>query len=165
MVHSLSFRSSVIGSATVVLLNNVARDWGDVVVVLLEVCWTPRRFHISSTTAVDQPNIPIGIALKTLLFGRIFRKVQRSRCCSCRQSVPAIPCWTRWSSASGSNPWGTIPCAGASQTFRTTSWLCSRVLYPAARLQKEVLQWLQVSPWLFKSIEGSQEMQAASSVL
>ena len=76
VVHCLSFRRSVFGTVTTILLNDIARDWGHVVVVLLEVRWTPRRFHISSSNAVDQPNIPVGIAFRTLLFGRIFAKFE-----------------------------------------------------------------------------------------
>ena len=70
---------------------------------------------------------------------KTFRKIRRSRCCSLRRSNPAILCWTCWSSASVSSPGGKIPCTGGSRTSRSTSWLCSRVLY-SARLQKEVLQ-------------------------
>ena len=56
------------GPTTAVLL--------DVVVVLLELCWSLRRFHISSTTAIDERGFPVGIALRTLLFGRIFAKFE-----------------------------------------------------------------------------------------
>ena len=69
-----------------------------------------------------------------------FRTIRRSLCCSCRRSNPAILYWTCWSSASGSSPERRIPCAGGSQTSRSTSWPCSHVLCPAARLQKEGLQ-------------------------
>ena len=69
-----------------------------------------------------------------------FRKVRRSRCCSSRGSSLAILCWTCWSSASGSNPEWTILYVCGSRTSRSTFWLCSRVLYSAARLRKEVLQ-------------------------
>ena len=41
-----------------------------------------------------------------------------------------------------SSPQGRIPCAGGSQTSRSTSWPGSHVLYSAAWLQKEVLQKL-----------------------
>ena len=52
----------------------------------------------------------------------------------------AIRCWTCWSCPSVSNPdWAKFYSCG-SRTSRSTSWLCSRVLYSAARLQKEVLQ-------------------------
>ena len=51
VVHSLSFRRSVLGTTTAVLLDHVSRDRGDVTV--------PRRFHVSSATA------------RTLLSGRI----------------------------------------------------------------------------------------------
>ena len=76
VAHSLSFRRSVRGSTTTVLLNHISRDWGDVTVVLVELCWTPRGFHISSTTAVDYPYFPAGIAVRTLLFGRIFAEFE-----------------------------------------------------------------------------------------
>ena len=69
---------------------------------------------------------------------KFFPKDRRSRCCSCRRSNPAILCWTCWSSASGSSPEGRIPYVCGSRTSRSTSWPCSRVLYPPARLLKEV---------------------------
>ena len=43
---------------------------------IAQVCWTLRRFHISSTTAIDYHVFPVGIALKTLLIGRIFAKFE-----------------------------------------------------------------------------------------
>ena len=41
-----------------------------------ELCWSLRRFHISSTTAIDYTDFPVGIAVRTLLFGRIFAKFE-----------------------------------------------------------------------------------------
>ena len=35
-----------------------------------------RRFHISSTAAIDYTCFRVGIAVKTLLFGRIFAKFE-----------------------------------------------------------------------------------------
>ena len=49
----------------------IFRDWCDVTVVLVELRWTPRRFHISSTAAIDYSFVPEGIA-----FGRIFAKLE-----------------------------------------------------------------------------------------
>ena len=46
VVHSLCFRRSVFGTTIAVLLDNIAKDWGDVAVVVLELCWSLRRFHI-----------------------------------------------------------------------------------------------------------------------
>ena len=85
---------------------------------------------------------PAGIAVRTLLFGRNFRKVRRSRCCSSRRSNPAILCWNWWSSASGSSPEGRILCVCVSRTSRSTSWLHFRAVYSATRPRKEVLQIL-----------------------
>ena len=76
VVHSLSFRRSVFHSTTAVLLNHISRDWRNVVVVLIELCWTPRRFHISSTAAIDYTNFPVSIAVRTLLFGEISAKFE-----------------------------------------------------------------------------------------
>ena len=45
-------------------------------VVPLKFCWTLRRFHISSTAAIDYTDYPVGIAVKTLLFGRLFAKFE-----------------------------------------------------------------------------------------
>ena len=39
----------------IVLLDSIARDCGDVPVVLRELYWSLRRFHISSTTAINYP--------------------------------------------------------------------------------------------------------------
>ena len=76
VIHLLSFRRSMLHSTTAVLLDHIARDWGDVTVVLVELCWTHRRLHISSTAAIDYSYFPVGIAVKTLLFGRIFAKFE-----------------------------------------------------------------------------------------
>ena len=72
VVHSLSFRRSVLGSTTAVFLDDISRDWGDVTVVLVELRWTPRRFHISPAAHCSQ-NIAVW---------NNFRKVRTSRCCS-----------------------------------------------------------------------------------
>ena len=53
VIHFLSFRRSVFGTTTAVLLDIIPRDWSNVVVALLELCWSLRRSHISSTTAID----------------------------------------------------------------------------------------------------------------
>ena len=60
----------------IVLLDSIARDCGDVPVVLRELYWSLRRFHISSTTAINYPNFPSGIPLRTLLFGGFFEKFE-----------------------------------------------------------------------------------------
>ena len=44
--------------------------------VLSELFWSLRRLKISSTTAIDNADFPEGIAVKTLLFGRIFAKFE-----------------------------------------------------------------------------------------
>ena len=89
VVHLMSFGKSVLHSTTAVFIDHSSRDWGDVTVVLVELCWTPRRLQISSTAAMDYSCFPVEIAVRTLLFGRIYGKVQRSRCCSSRRSIPA----------------------------------------------------------------------------
>ena len=76
VVHSLSFRRSVFGTTTAALLDNKARDWGDVAVVLRELCWSLRRLHISFTAAMNYPDFPVGIAVKTLLFVGIFAQFE-----------------------------------------------------------------------------------------
>ena len=43
---------------------------------MVELCWTPRRLHISSTAAIDCTYFPVGIAVRTLLSGRIFAKFE-----------------------------------------------------------------------------------------
>ena len=84
--------------------------------------------------------IPSRYCSRDIVVGKNFRQVRRSRCCSSRRSSPAILCWTCWSSASGSSPEWMILYVCGSRNSRPTFRLCSRVLYPAARLQKEALQ-------------------------
>ena len=71
------------GTATAIFLNTVARDGGDVVVVLFELfCWFLRSFfffkkkNFSSTTAIDSADFPVRIAIEALLFGRVFEKFE-----------------------------------------------------------------------------------------
>ena len=59
------------GTATAILLNDIARDWRDVAVVLFELFWSLRRFWISCTTAKDNAEFPVGIAIGALLFQKI----------------------------------------------------------------------------------------------
>ena len=59
-----------------VFLDHVSRDLSDVTVVLVELRWTPRRLHTSSTAAIDYSHFPVGIAVRTLLFARIFAKFE-----------------------------------------------------------------------------------------
>ena len=65
VLQLLSFRRSVLLSTTAVFLDHISRDWGDVTVVQFELCWTPRTLHISSTTAIEYSNFPLGIAVWT----------------------------------------------------------------------------------------------------
>ena len=51
-------------------------DSGDVAVVLVELRWTSRRLLISFTAAVDYSHLPVDIAIRTLLFERIFAKFE-----------------------------------------------------------------------------------------
>ena len=76
VVHLLPFRCTVLGSTASVFLDHVSRDWGDVTVVLVELRWTSRRLHTSSTAAIDYSHFPVGIAVRTLLFGRICAKFE-----------------------------------------------------------------------------------------
>ena len=71
----MSFRRSVFHSTTAVLLDNISKDEVTSRLVV-ELCWTPRRLHISSTAAIDYSYFPVGIAVRTLLFGRIFAKFE-----------------------------------------------------------------------------------------
>ena len=75
-VHLLSFRSTVLNSTFSVFLDYVSRDSGEVTVVLVELRWTSRTLHFSSTTATDFSGFPVSIALRTLRFGRIFAKFE-----------------------------------------------------------------------------------------
>ena len=66
----------MLGSTASVVLDHVSRDRGDVTVVLLELRWSLRRFHLSSTAVIDYSYFPVSIAVRTLLFGRIFAKFE-----------------------------------------------------------------------------------------
>ena len=112
VIHLLSFRRSVLGSTTAVLLNHISMDW----VVLVELSWTPSRFHISSTAAKDYSYFPAGIAVRTLLFGRIFEKFE--------DLGSVVFCYLTAERSSPDILWSTV--------------------------------LLQVSPWLFESLDGSQ---------
>ena len=139
VVHLLSFRRSVLGSTAAVFLDHASRDWGDVTVVLVQLRWTPRRFHIFHNCNRLFP-FPSRHCSQDIAVWKNFRKIRRSLCCSCRRFIPSIICGTCWSSPSVSSPEWTILHSCGSRTSRSTSWPCSRVLYSAARLQKEVLQ-------------------------
>ena len=140
VVHSLSFRRSVLGPTTAALLNHVSRDWGVVTAVLVELWWTPPGFHISSTATNDFTQFPVGIAIRTLLFGRIFAKFEDLVVVQVGEQVlrffAELVDLLRLTQVL--NEWFFMFCG--SRTSPSTFWLCSRVLYSAARLQKEVLQ-------------------------
>ena len=42
--------------------------------ITAKACGSLRRFHITSTTAMENTSFPVGIAPRTLQFGRIFAK-------------------------------------------------------------------------------------------
>ena len=140
VAHLLSFRRSVFGPTTAVLLNHISRDWGDVMVVLLELCWTLRRFQNSSTAAIDYSFFPVGIAVRTLLFRRIFAKFEDLGVVQVGDLIlrffAELVYLLRLAQVLEE---GFLMLVG-SRTSRSTSWPCSHVLYPAARLQKEVHQ-------------------------
>ena len=52
------------------------------VVVLLELCWSLRRFHISSTTATDYTDFLVGIALRTCR--RVIRQATSAQHGTCK---------------------------------------------------------------------------------
>ena len=62
-------------SLTGILLNDVARDPIEIVVVLLECCGTPRLLEISSTTAIFS-DFREGVAIGTLKFRRILTEFE-----------------------------------------------------------------------------------------
>ena len=77
VVHLLSFRRSVLGSTTAFFEK---KTYPGIEVTSRSFCsnsvGTPRRLHISSTAAIDHSYFPVDIAVKTLLFGRIFAKFE-----------------------------------------------------------------------------------------
>ena len=138
-LHILSFRSSVLGSTASVFLDHVSRDWSDVTVVLVELRWTSRRLHISSTAAIDYSYFPVGIARhccseefsQSSKISVLCKSAIKS--CDALLNLLIFCVWLKsWMKE--------IIYVCGSRTSRSTFWLCSRVLYSAARLQKEVLQ-------------------------
>ena len=76
VVHLLSFRRSVLRSTTAVCLITYPG-----IEVTSRLFWSNSvglrvEFIISSTTAIDYTHFPAGIAVKTLLFGRVFAKFE-----------------------------------------------------------------------------------------
>ena len=64
----------MLGPTSSVFLDHVSRDRGDVTVVRVELRWTPRGLHISSAAVIDYSYFPVCIALRAVLFGRMFAK-------------------------------------------------------------------------------------------
>ena len=126
-------QKSMFVTATAILLNSIARDWGDVVVVLFELFRSLRRFHISSTTAINNTDFREGIAIGAFLFGRVFAKLKKSRCSfDCSLNLLIFCVWFK--------SWRNDSLCLWFSTFRSTSWPCFGVLYPAVRLSKGVCQ-------------------------
>ena len=95
---------------------------------------------MSFTTAIDYTRFPVGIALRTLLFERIFAKFEDLGIVQVGDQILRFPAEFFCSSASGSCPEGRIPYVCGSRTSRSTSWPCFHVLYPAVQLSKVVCQ-------------------------
>ena len=142
VVHSLSFRRSVLGSTTAALLDHISRDWGDFTVVLVELRWTLRGFQISSTAAMVYTFISSRHHSHNIVVWKNFRKVRKisvlfkSAIKSCDSPLNLL------SSAFGSSPERMMSYVCGCRTSRSGAWPCSHVLYPAARMQKDVLQIL-----------------------
>ena len=69
--HNLSLRLAMLWSSTGILLNDVARDRIEIVVVHSKCCRTPRLLQISSTTAINYSDFREGVAIGALKFRRI----------------------------------------------------------------------------------------------
>ena len=63
-------------SLTGILLNDVARDRIEIVVVLLKCCETPRLLQFSSTTAINYSDFREGVAIEALKFRRILTEFE-----------------------------------------------------------------------------------------
>ena len=73
-VHSLSLRRSMFGTATANLLDHVSRDWGDLLVVLLEVCWTLKISHFFHNNKKDHTNFSMGFAFKNFRLVQVLKE-------------------------------------------------------------------------------------------
>ena len=75
VVHSLLFRRSVPGSTTCCSSQSRIQGWGEVTAVLVELCWNCARISYLYHNCIRlYLFFPVGIAVRTLLFGRIFEK-------------------------------------------------------------------------------------------
>ena len=81
VVHSLSFRRSVLGSTIVVLLNHISRDCGDVTLFLVELCWTSAKISFLFHSCNGLYLFPSRHCSEDIAVWKNFRKVRRSRCC------------------------------------------------------------------------------------
>ena len=59
VLHSLSFRRSMSGAALLILLDNIARYWQDIVVALVDLLNTLRHSWASSTNTIDNACFPL----------------------------------------------------------------------------------------------------------
>ena len=74
--QNLSSRLAMLWSSTGTLLNDVARDRIEIVVVLLKCCGTPRLLQISSTTAINYADFSEGVAIGAMKFRRILTEFE-----------------------------------------------------------------------------------------
>ena len=72
--HNLSLRLAMLWSSTGILLDDVARNRIEIVVVLLKCCETSPVLQISPATAINHPDFRKGIAIKTWTSCRILAK-------------------------------------------------------------------------------------------
>ena len=68
--RNMTLRLAKLRSSTGILLNDVARDRTEIVVVLMKCCGTPRLLHISFTTAMNSSDFREGVAIGALKFRR-----------------------------------------------------------------------------------------------
>ena len=77
VVHSLSFRSYVFGTTTAVLLDNKAKDWGGVVVVLVELWLNSSKISYFFHSCNGLFRIPSKYCTQDIAVYKNFRKIPK----------------------------------------------------------------------------------------
>ena len=96
--HYLSFGCTVFCTSTGVLLNDKARDRSEVAIGLLVCCRTPRILKFYPATAINYLEFPESIAIRALMFTRIFAKLEdlsASNCCDSSLNLLIFCFWLK----------------------------------------------------------------------
>ena len=94
VVYLLPYRSSMFGTTSEVLLDDVTWNWQGVTVLFVQHHGTLRRYDASSTWAVYNANFSSAEHNRSIVSWKMFRKARRSPCCPCRWSTSSTFRWT-----------------------------------------------------------------------